>query len=147
MSLLLIEARVENRHGRHAVTLSTNGTAHSVVIDPRSSGYGSRANGGELLCLALATCYCNDIYREADKLPIVVVRVEVRVQAQFAGPGDPATSIAYQADVEARAAEAEIRDLMLHTDRVAEVQNTLRRGMEVQFTVGRITAASAQTAE
>lgn len=146
MSQLVIEAHVQNRHGSHAITLSTNGVAHSVAIDSRPSGFGSRANGGELLCLALATCYCNDVYREADKRGIVVVRVDVHVQAEFGGPGDPAASIAYHADVEARAPEAAILELMQHTDRVAEVQNTLRRGNEVRFTVGRIIAATAQTA-
>ena len=146
MSQLLIEAHVANRQGHHAVTLSTNGVAHPLEIDSRPSGFGSRANGGELLCLALATCYCNDIYREADKRGIAVVRVDVQVLAEFGAPGDPAASIAYRADVEARAAESAIRELMLHTDRVAEVQNTLRRGNEVQFSLGRITVASEHTA-
>jgi organic hydroperoxide reductase OsmC/OhrA len=138
---LLIEARVDNQRGRHAVTLSTNGVAHAITIDPRASGFGSRANGGELLCLALATCYCNDVYREADQRGIAVTRVEVEAQASFGAPGEPATSIEYRAHVEARALAPAIRELMEHTDRVAEVQNTLRRGTTVRFEVGRVTAA------
>lgn len=141
MSAVVIEASVENRHGRHAVTLSTNGAAHAIAIDPRPSGYGSRANGGELLCLALATCYCNDIYREAEKRGISVVQVNVAVHAEFGAAGEPAASIDYRADVEAQAPAADIRELMLHTDRVAEVQNTLRRGTEVRFAIGRVSAA------
>jgi organic hydroperoxide reductase OsmC/OhrA len=147
MSQLLIEAHLESRHGRHAVTVATNGVGHAITIEPRSTGFGSRVNGGELLCLALATCFCNDIYREADKRGIAVVHVDVQAQAEFGGPGDPAASIAYRANVEARATEAEIRDLMLHTDRVAEVQNTLRRGSEVRFTIGRITAIAEQSTQ
>jgi organic hydroperoxide reductase OsmC/OhrA len=146
MSALLTEACVENRRGHHAVTLSTNGAAHAIAIEPRASGYGSRANGGELLCLALATCYCNDIYREAEKRGIAVAQVSVVVRAEFGAAGDPAASISYQADVEANAPEADVRALMLHTDRVAEVQNTLRRGNEVRFAIGRVTA-SGQAAE
>ena len=58
-----IRARVENSYDEHRVTLSTNGNTHSITIPPKASGFGSSANGGELPFLALATCYCNDIYR------------------------------------------------------------------------------------
>jgi organic hydroperoxide reductase OsmC/OhrA len=84
---MLIEARVDNQLGQHTVTVSTNGAAHAIAIGPRASGLGSRANGGELLCLALATCYCNDVYREADNRGIAVTRVEVEAQASFGAPG------------------------------------------------------------
>jgi organic hydroperoxide reductase OsmC/OhrA len=33
------------------------GREHSLETPPRSGGFGSNANGGELLFLALATCY------------------------------------------------------------------------------------------
>ena len=137
---LLIEARVDNRLGRNSVFLSTNGNGHSIEVRPRSNGFGSIANGGELLCLALATCYGNDVYREAEKRGIAVVRVEVEAEAEFGAAGDPTTSLRYRAHVHARGSEEAVRDLMTHTDRVAEVQNTLRRGIEVRFQVGRIQA-------
>ena len=121
-----ISAQVQNSHGEHQVTLTTNGNPHSIVIPPKPSGYGSSANGGELLFLALATCYCNDIYREAAKRGIKVEQVEVTVEGQFASEGGPATGITYRAKVVAHAPEAEIRELMQHTDTVAEIQNTLR---------------------
>ncbi|MGE5248812.1 MAG: OsmC family peroxiredoxin, partial [Bacteroidota bacterium] len=60
-----ISAQVINSKGRHQVNLRTNGDSHELTIPPRAGGFGSSANGGELLFLALATCYCNDIYREA----------------------------------------------------------------------------------
>lgn len=56
-----ITARVDNREGQHQVTLKTNGHTHSLSIPPKSRGHGSSVNGGELLFLALATCYCNDL--------------------------------------------------------------------------------------
>ncbi len=56
-----IAARVENREGIHHVTLATDGRTHSIEIPPKPTGFGSSANGGELLFLALATCYCNDL--------------------------------------------------------------------------------------
>lgn len=66
-----ISARVQNGYGEHRTTLTTNGITHAIVIPPKASGFGSSANGGELLFLALATCYCNDIYREAARRGIV----------------------------------------------------------------------------
>ena len=75
-----ISARVQNSQGQHQVSLATNDTVHSLSIPPKPTGFGSSANGGELLFLALATCYCNDIYREAAKRGIEVVGVEVEVQ-------------------------------------------------------------------
>src|SRR5512141_2727863 len=120
-----ITAQVRNGHGEHHVTLATNDHAHSLVIAPKPSGEGSSANGGELLFLALATCYCNDIYREAAKRGIKIEQVEVAVEGEFGAEGTPATNITYQARVVAHAAEAAFRELMQHTDTVAEIQNTL----------------------
>jgi organic hydroperoxide reductase OsmC/OhrA len=121
-----IHARVQNSNGEHHATLTTNGNSHSIAIPPRASGFGSSANGGELLFLALATCYCNDIYREAAKRGIQVEQVEVDVEGQFGAEGEPATHVTYRAKVVAHAPEAEIRELMRRTDAVAEIQNTLR---------------------
>ena len=130
---MLIQASVENERGRHGVVLTTDGNAHSVFIASRESGYGSRANGGELLCLAMATCCCNDLYREARKRAIEIIRVEVRAEAEFGGPGAPASALSYRVAVSARATEQAIRDLILYTDSVVEVQNTLRLGMPVRL--------------
>jgi organic hydroperoxide reductase OsmC/OhrA len=138
--MVKICARVQNSYGEHLVTLTTNGNAHPIVIAPNASGFGSSANGGELLFLALATCFCNDIYREAAKRGIEVERVEVDVDGQFGAEGEPATHVTYQARVVAHAAEAEIRNLMRHTDTLAEIQNTLR--VQTPVTLERIEAVS-----
>lgn len=128
-----ITARVDNSQDQHHVTLTTNDNSHSIVIPPKSTGFGSSANGGELLFLALATCYCNDIYREAAKRNIQVERVEVEVEGDFGAEGEPARNVTYKAEVQARGTEEEIRELMEHTDTVAEIQNTLRVGTEVKL--------------
>ncbi|MFO1303620.1 MAG: hypothetical protein U1F54_07795 [Burkholderiales bacterium] len=60
-----IAARVDNARDSHQANVSTDGNARVIAIPPRAGAPGSSANGGELLCLALATCYCNDVYREA----------------------------------------------------------------------------------
>lgn len=121
-----VTATVQNSFNEHRANLATNGNAYSLTIAPKPSGYGSSASGGELLFLALATCYCNDIYREAAKRNIQVESVEVTVEGEFGAAGDPATNIAYSAKVKARASETEISDLIRYTDSVAEIQNTLR---------------------
>jgi uncharacterized OsmC-like protein len=121
-----ITARVENSKDNHQVILQTNDSVQSINIPPKPTGYGSSANGGELLFLALATCYCNDIYREAAKRNIQVERVEVEVDGDFSAEGAPAKNVTYHAKVTAQAGENEIRDMMNFTDTVAEIQNTLR---------------------
>jgi organic hydroperoxide reductase OsmC/OhrA len=133
MSDMRISARVENSQGQHQVTLATNENSHSITIPPKPAGFGSSANGGELLFLALATCYCNDIYREAAKRDIKVERVEVEVSGDFGAEGEPAKNMNYRAKVHAHGTEAEIRALMEHTDTVAEIQNTLRVGTPVRL--------------
>ena len=77
-----ISARVQNSLGQHHVTLRISDSAHDLTIPPQSTGFGSSANGGELLFLAQATCYCNDIYREAARRHLTVEQVEVEVEGE-----------------------------------------------------------------
>jgi uncharacterized OsmC-like protein len=127
-------ARVENSKDNHKVFLQTGDNVHSIVIPPKPTGYGSSANGGELLFLALASCYCNDIYREAAKRNIKVERVEVNVEGDFGAEGEHAKNVVYHAKVLADASEDEIREMMKFTDTVSEIQNTLRNGTPVVLT-------------
>jgi organic hydroperoxide reductase OsmC/OhrA len=121
-----ISARIANNEGAHNVSLWTDGREHSLMIASKKDGFGSYTNGGELLFLALATCYCNDIYREARKRGIVIQSVEVEVSGEFGGEGEPARNISYKASVAAKAAQEDVLALMHYTDSVAEIQNTLR---------------------
>ena len=128
-----ISARVENSKGKHHVTLTTDNRVHSIHIPPKPTGYGSSTNGAELLFLALATCYCNDIYREAAKRGIEVKQVEVEVEGDFGSEGEAAKNVTYRAKVVAQASEEAIRELMHHTDQAAEIQNTLRAETPVRL--------------
>lgn len=121
-----ISASVQNREGQHEVSLSTNDNRHSLTIAPKASGFGSSVNGGEMLFLALATCYCNDIYREAAKRGLRVEVVEVEVSGEFGAEGEPATNVQYGARITAQASAEAIEALARETDRLAEIQNTLR---------------------
>lgn len=132
---MLTEAHVANSPGNHSVVLSTDGRRQSITIPTKATGSGSSVNGGELLALAVATCYCNDLYREAAALGIHLHSVEVEAQAIFGGPGEPASQIKYSARVESDASESDIRHLLEVTDQVAEVHNTLRAGGSVALEV------------
>lgn len=128
-----ISARIHSSFGEHLATLTTDGQGQSLDLPATPSGSGIGVNGGELLFLALAICYGNDIYREAAKRDIEVERVEVDVHGEFGGPGEPGTNIRYSATVTANAPEADIVELMRHTDTVAEIHNTLRAGTRVEL--------------
>jgi uncharacterized OsmC-like protein len=127
-------AHIRNKPGDHQVKLRVGDKEQSLSIASKLSG-GSSVSGGELLFLALATCYCNDIYREAVRLAIQVDSVEVDVEGDFEAEGKPASNIIYRAKVNANASEEQIRQLMIHTDTVAEIQNTLRLGAPVKMEV------------
>ena len=129
-----ISAKVTNAKGSHRVILNTAGHEHSLTIAPKAEGFGSSVNGGELLFLALATCYCNDLYREAKKRNITIEQVQVEVSGEFGSEGEGARNISYSASVMADVSEREILDLMRHTDTVAEIQNTLRGSSPVVLT-------------
>jgi uncharacterized OsmC-like protein len=126
-----ISAQIHNQTGKHEVLLTTSDQSQSLTIAPKSNGFGSSVNGGELLFLALATCYCNDIYREAEKQQIRVHSVEVTVEGDFHMAGEPAQNVVYRARVTAEASDEAIRKLMLQTDQVSEIQNTLRHATSV----------------
>ncbi|MCA9727018.1 MAG: OsmC family protein [Candidatus Eisenbacteria bacterium] len=131
---MLITAWLKNSGSLQETVVSTAGAEKSVPIPTKSGGRGSSVNGGELLMLALATCYCNDLYREADRLGIEVTAVEVEVHATFAGVGLAATGIQYRARVDSPAPAEEIARLLRETDAVAEIQNTVRSGVDVVLT-------------
>lgn len=128
---MIISAAVVNQGGQHSTVVRTEDSQQSLQIAARAQGPGSSVNGGELLFLALATCYCNDIYREAKERGIEVNSVEVEVTGRFGGKGEPAEDIRYRAKVKANVSEEAIADLVRHTDSVAEIHNTLRRGTQV----------------
>ena len=126
-----ISAFLRNSGRDQSVTVRTESNERPLSIPAKDSGLGSGVNGGELLMLALATCYCNDLYREAIRLGIRLDAVEVQATANFPGIGLAATDIRYRAKVSSLADPATIADLLRQTDAVAEVHNTVRSGVPV----------------
>ncbi len=128
-----IRAKVDNEQGKNEITLASDDQQHSIHIDSKPGGFGSSTNGGELLFLALATCFCNDLYREAAKLEIPISGVEVEVEGEFGQEGEPARRVTYRATVKSPESKERLIDLMQVTDRLAEIQNTLRTGNPVSL--------------
>ena len=90
--------------------------------------------------LALATCYCNDVYREAARMNIEITAVEVECGAEFSAEGASASDLVYTARIAARASEEQIRELAARAETLAEIQNTVRAAIPVSL--GRIEAIS-----
>jgi len=130
---VFISAKVSNSASSHEVQVSTGSATQRLDVAPRVAGRGSSVNGGELLMLALATCYCNDLFREAARLGIAIEAVEVEASAEFPGIGLAATNLRYRAKVQSPASEAEVARLLRETDAVAEVHNTIRSGVPVEL--------------
>jgi organic hydroperoxide reductase OsmC/OhrA len=130
---LHISATVRNARQSHDASVATGNATKSLSVPLREGGYGSGINGGEFLMLALATCYCNDLYREAARSGLSLESVEVEAEADFEGVGVAARNIRYRARVVSGASDAEIARLLRETDAVAEIHNTVRAGVAVRL--------------
>ncbi len=123
-------ASLKNSPQDHQVRLKVGDKEQTLPIAPRPTG-GSSVTGGELLFLALATCFCNDIYREGAKRGITVNSVEVEVDGDFEAERQPGSNIVYRVKVDADAEEEKLHELIRYVDSIAEIQNTLRIGTPV----------------
>ena len=128
-----ISATVKNTRENHQAVVGTNGNETRINIQRKTRGRGSGVNGGELLLLSLATCYCNDIFREAESLGIAVDELEVSVDGKFEGRGEPAKNLCFDVRISADAPDDKISALLQLTDSVAEIQNTLRIAVPVSL--------------
>jgi len=82
-------ASLQNINGKLDILMRVGDRSNTMDIPPKPNGFGSSISGGEVLFLAIATCYCNDIYREGRKLGIQVDDVEVDVDGDFMAAGEP----------------------------------------------------------
>ena len=130
-----ISASILNAGYQNKIEVNTNNVPKQVPIPSKADRKGSSVNGGELLFLALATCACNDIYREAAKRQMAIHSVAVTVSGMFGGEGEPGFNIQYEVKVDADATEEEIQELIAYVDKIAEVHKTLRKGTPVALKV------------
>lgn len=130
---MLISATIKNNVSQNGATVSTEGVQKSIGM-PLKPGGGAAVNGGELLFLSMAICFCNDVYREAAKQNIKIQSVDVTVQGEFGKEGEPASNIVYETKIIAPEHSAEeITALIKYVDGIAEVHNTVRKGVAVSI--------------
>jgi organic hydroperoxide reductase OsmC/OhrA len=131
---MIISATIKNADQKNDITVATDNNKKEISIPGKAVGSGSSVNGGELLFLSLATCFCNDVYREAGRRQIDINSVQVTVYGEFAGEGEPASNVVYEVDIRSdNSSQQEIDALIEHVDRIAEVHNTLRNGVSVSL--------------
>lgn len=130
-----VSANLKSSFNKNEAIVFTNDSAKALDIPAKLSGYGSSVNGAELLLLALATCFCNDIYREAEKRNIKVSSVAVKFFGDFTREGEGGENFRYMPEVVADASPEAIRELVLHTDTIAEIHKTLRSGIKISLHV------------
>jgi len=128
-----LEVETRNLPGR-ATALGSAGPFTLTVDRPSDAGGGGRGfSGGELLYLAVAGCISNDLFREAADRGVTLDRVVVKVAGDFTG--DPAISaeITYSVEITGSASDEELRLLVEHVDKIAEIPNSLRRATQVRL--------------
>lgn len=126
-----ITATIKNKGDQNQVIVTTNGNQQEINIPSKNNGRGSSVNGGELLFLSLATCFCNDVYREANLKGIDIKSVEVNVSGSFGLPGQVASDVVYDVKIISDNTREQVDDLILHVDRIAEIHNTVRKGIGI----------------
>lgn len=127
-----ISASIKSAFQIHEVNVETENNVKGISISPKTEGFGSSINGGELLFLSLATCFCNDLYREASKINMKIDAVDVVVSGEFGGEGEPAKSITFKVKIEAvKHTDEEINELIEKVDQIAEIHATLRQGINI----------------
>lgn len=128
-----ISATVRSKINQLETIVQTNDSSKDILLPPKTTGQGSSINGGELLLLSIATCFCNDIYREAAKRNINIEHVEVIATGEFGAEGEPGFNFQYKTNILADVSQEEIKLLIEHTDKVAEIHNTLRKGLSISI--------------
>lgn len=89
--------------------------------------------GAHLLHLSVAACVLNDLYREADKLGVMLDGVRVTASGDFTDDW-ASTGIAYRVEVDSPAEAAVLDQLVVLVDDIAEVPRAMRAGAGVQRT-------------
>src|SRR6476660_4094659 len=88
--------------------------------------------GAHLLHLAVAWCVLNDVFREAERLGLIVYGVRVTASGGFNTETWESTGIGYVVDVDSPASAGELDTLLEAVDSVAEAPKSIRAGATVE---------------
>lgn len=141
--------RIELRSVDGGPTAVASSGPFSVLADRpvTGGGRGLGFNGGQLLYAAIAACLSNDLYREAATLGIELTRVAMSVDGDFPARGQPSTPITVALEVEGRAPEARLAELVDLVDEIAEIPNSMRSTTPVTITARRLVGSDTPGSE
>ena len=121
--------------GEGPTALGEAGPFTLVTDRPTASGGGGLGfNGGQLLYMAIAACWSNDLYREAATMGIELDGVEITVDGDFPARGSGSTPIAVDVVVRSSASEERIGELIAEVERVAEIPRAIRDATPIEVT-------------
>ncbi|HSL77472.1 MAG TPA: OsmC family protein [Candidatus Limnocylindrales bacterium] len=126
--------RVRLRTVGDGPTALGQGGPFTLTVDrPVAAGGGGLGfSGGQLLYMAIAACWSNDLYREAATMGIELDRVEITVDGDFPARGSGSTSISVDVTVRSPAPEERIRELIAEVERVAEIPRAIRDATPIE---------------
>jgi uncharacterized OsmC-like protein len=111
--------------GDGAVRFPHRWTADGVSVE-------TEFTGAHLLHLAVAGCVLNDVYREAERLGVLVRGVRVTASGGYDTESWQSTGIGYVVDIDSPARASELVALLDAVDAVAEIPRAIRAGAAVE---------------
>jgi putative redox protein len=96
-------------------------------------GDGLGYSGGQVLVLAVGTCFYNNLYYAADERGINIRSVELEVSSGWTEEPKVSSGIVINAKVEADASPADIEELIHQANHVSTVSNSVRQGTTVSM--------------
>jgi hypothetical protein len=132
-AIMKLIVQISAQHDAATSTGWVNG--RSLTIDrTRAAGRaGECPSHNELLCLALAAGYADELLEEAERRGIVVERAHVTVEAETGHSGRTTRNLALAVRLETDENEPAVMELIEHTDRVSEVLKVIRLGTPVRL--------------
>ena len=126
--------RVRLRTVGDGPTALGQGGPFTLTVDrPTAAGGGGLGfNGGQLLYLAIAACWSNDLYREAATMGIQLDGVELTVDGDFPSRGSGSTPISVDLVVRSAEPEARVRELIAEVERIAEIPRAIRDATPIE---------------
>ncbi|RAI99436.1 putative OsmC-like protein [Chitinophaga skermanii] len=128
-----MQVHLKTIHDTSAATVWAGPRAVTIDRTPRAGGMGIGFSGEELLLMSIGASYCNVLYREATGFNIEILEVEIIVNADWAGEPAQARNVRFDVKIKSNAPREQVEALLKHTDKVSEVNNSLRTGIAVRL--------------
>jgi putative redox protein len=127
--------RVRLRTVGDGPTALGQGGPFTLTVDrPAAAGGGGLGfSGGQLLYMAIAACWSNDLYREAATMGVDLDGVEITVDGDFPARGSGSTPITVEVVVRSSAPEERVRELIAEVERVAEIPRAIRDATPIEL--------------